>query len=180
MEAAIKKLVDSGMTEKDANEQFNGVINWYMRGTLHTAGDRRYAAECAIEDIMGGGRGGFKMINKLTAMIAEQTKQAHYDNARQSILKEDKDLKRWNSWVENIYSGITAKAIPGKKYTKIDVCLPQQSGRYMVEIETGKIYGIKAYGVINRLHQYGTLDTIDDYYWGDYTARHIRAEVAKC
>lgn len=55
----------------------------------------------------------------------------------------------------------------GKKYTKVDV---GSSGKYMVENETGKIFGIKAYGVIHRGHQYGTLDTINDYYWGGYTA----------
>ena len=57
--------------------------------------------------------------------------------------------------------------LPGKKYTKVDV---GASGKYMVD-EAGNIFGIKAYGVIHRGHQYGTLDTIDDWYWGDYTAR---------
>jgi len=42
----------------------------------------------------------------------------------------------------------------------------------MVEISTEKIYGIKAYGVIHRGHYYGTLDEIDQWYWGDYTAYH--------
>jgi hypothetical protein len=55
----------------------------------------------------------------------------------------------------------------GKKYIKIDV---GPSGKYMVEISTEKIYGIKAYGVIHRGHCYGTLDEIDQWYWGDYTA----------
>lgn len=56
-----------------------------------------------------------------------------------------------------------------KKYTYIDV---GQSGRYMIN-SNGEIYGIKAYGVIDRGHFYGTLDTIDDFYWGDYTAKRI-------
>jgi hypothetical protein len=55
---------------------------------------------------------------------------------------------------------------PGKKYTKVDV---GNSGKYMVDNE-GKIWGIKAYGVVHKGHYYGTLDTIDDYYWGGYTA----------
>lgn len=80
-------------------------------------------------------------------------------------------------WEQNIGSEIKAVVIPGKKYTKIDVCLPQQSGRYMVVNETGEIFGIKAYGVIHKGHQYGTLDTIDQYYWGDYTARKLRGGV---
>ena len=56
---------------------------------------------------------------------------------------------------------------PGKKYTKVDV---GQSGKYMVT-EAGEIFGIKAYGVIHTGHQYGTLDTINEWYWGDYTAK---------
>jgi len=56
---------------------------------------------------------------------------------------------------------------PGSKYIKIDV---GTSGKYMVEKSTGNIYGIKAYGVIHRGHQYGTLDTIDEWYWGEYVA----------
>ena len=59
---------------------------------------------------------------------------------------------------------------PGMKYIKIDV---GHSGKYMVEISTEKIYGIKAYGVIHRGHCYGTLDEIDQWYWGNYTATKI-------
>lgn len=55
----------------------------------------------------------------------------------------------------------------GPKYTRVDI---GTSGRYMVVNETGEIYGIKAYGVIHRGHYYGTLDTVDEYYWGDYRA----------
>lgn len=55
----------------------------------------------------------------------------------------------------------------GKKYIAIN---KGNCGWYMVEKSTANIYGIKAYGVIHRGHWYGTLDTINDYYWGDYTA----------
>ncbi len=55
---------------------------------------------------------------------------------------------------------------PGKKYIKVDV---GPSGKYMVEISTEKIYGIKAYGVIHRGHYYGTLDEINQWYWGGYS-----------
>jgi len=57
----------------------------------------------------------------------------------------------------------------GKKYTR--------SGKYMIDNITGVIYGIKGYGVINKRRQYGTIDTIDLYYWGDYTAVEI-AEIS--
>ena len=54
----------------------------------------------------------------------------------------------------------------GKKYTKVDV---GSSGKYMID-KDGNIFGIKAYGVIHRGHHYGTLDTINDYHWGEYSA----------
>jgi hypothetical protein len=54
-----------------------------------------------------------------------------------------------------------------KKYTNIDI---GDSGRYMVDNATGEIYSIKAYGVIHKGHSFGTLDTIDQYFWGDYRA----------
>ena len=55
----------------------------------------------------------------------------------------------------------------GRKYANVDV---GDSGRYMVELSTSNIYDIKAYGVIHRGHQYGTLDTIAEWDWGGYTA----------
>jgi len=57
-----------------------------------------------------------------------------------------------------------------KKYTRVDT---GTSGRYMVVNETGEIFGIKAYGVIHTGHFYGTLDTINAYFWGDYKAVKI-------
>ncbi len=54
---------------------------------------------------------------------------------------------------------------PGRKYTKVDV---GNSGKYMVVNETGQIFGTKAYGVIHRGHAYGTLETVDNWYWGEY------------
>ena len=54
----------------------------------------------------------------------------------------------------------------GNKYIRVDV---GDSGKYMVDQE-GNIFGIKAYGVIHRGHRYGTLDTTDQYFWGDYHA----------
>jgi len=56
---------------------------------------------------------------------------------------------------------------PGRKYTKVDL---GDSGKYMVENATEKIYGIKGYGTIHRGHYYGTLDAIQEWQWGDYTA----------
>jgi hypothetical protein len=63
------------------------------------------------------------------------------------------------------------KIIPGRKYTRVNV---GTSGKYMVVNETGEIYGIKAYGVIHRGHRYGTLDTVNNWYWGRYSATPIK------
>lgn len=54
----------------------------------------------------------------------------------------------------------------GKKYVKIDI---GSSGKYIID-EQGNIFGIKAYGVIHRGHCFGSLDTIDNYFWGGYRA----------
>jgi len=54
---------------------------------------------------------------------------------------------------------------PGRKYVNVDV---GGSGRFMVEIETGIIYGIKAYGQIHKGHSYGTLDTTHEWDWTKY------------
>lgn len=62
----------------------------------------------------------------------------------------------------------------GRKYANVDV---GTSGRYMVELDTGNIYGIKAYGVIHRGHAYGNLDTVAEWDWSGYKASK-RAQVS--
>ena len=52
----------------------------------------------------------------------------------------------------------------GNKYDKINI---GNSGKLMVDHD-GNIFGIKAYGQIHKGHAYGTLDTIDDWFWGEY------------
>ena len=48
----------------------------------------------------------------------------------------------------------------------------------MVDLATGRIYGIKGYGVIHRGHQYGTLDTTERFDWSGYIA-NPRAQAAQ-
>ena len=63
----------------------------------------------------------------------------------------------------------SARVKVGRKYANVDVGGNSYwSGKYMVELATGEIYGIKGYGVIHRGHRYGTLDTIDRYDWSGY------------
>lgn len=57
------------------------------------------------------------------------------------------------------------RVVPGWKYTKVDI---GHSGKFMVVNETGEIFGIQGYGIIHRGHQYGTLETVGDYWWGNY------------
>jgi hypothetical protein len=60
----------------------------------------------------------------------------------------------------------------GKKYACVDVgANSHRSGRYMVDLETGEIFGIKGYGVIHRGHRFGTLETINEWSWGGYVGR---------
>jgi hypothetical protein len=61
------------------------------------------------------------------------------------------------------------RIIVGQKYAKIDV---GNSGKFMVEMATGNIFGIKAYGQIHKGHFYGTLDTTNEYFWGEYYPKH--------
>ena len=60
----------------------------------------------------------------------------------------------------------------GKKYANVDVGdgPHSMSGKYMVDLSTGEIFGIKAYGVPNKGHRYGTLDTLGDFHWGGFRA----------
>lgn len=55
----------------------------------------------------------------------------------------------------------------GNKFARVDV---GTSGKYMVDLETGEIFGIKGYGVVHRGHSFGTLDTIADWDWSGYRA----------
>ena len=55
----------------------------------------------------------------------------------------------------------------GGKYARVDI---GYSGRYMVDLATDEIFGVKAYGVIHRGHRFGTLDTINDWDWSNYHA----------
>jgi hypothetical protein len=58
------------------------------------------------------------------------------------------------------------KVLDGTKYTKINI---GPSGHLMIDKSTETIYGIKGYGQIHKGHVYGTLDTINQFYWGTYS-----------
>ena len=82
---------------------------------------------------------------------------------RKERLARDFPNSLWQSEVEAV------DVVSGKKYVKVNVGpRNNMSGKYMVEIATGIIYGIKGYGQVHKGHQYGTLETVDAYYWGGY------------
>ena len=64
------------------------------------------------------------------------------------------------------------RTVKRRKYTLVDVgsSADQWSGKYMVENDTGEIYGIKGYGTIHRGHHYGNLDTVLAWDWTEYHA----------
>jgi len=39
------------------------------------------------------------------------------------------------------------------------------SGKYMVDLERVRFLESKAYGQVHKGHRYGTLDTLDEWYW---------------
>lgn len=58
----------------------------------------------------------------------------------------------------------------GAKFARVDV---GPSGKYMVDLASGEIFGIKAYGVVHRGHCFGTLATIQDWDWSGYRASRV-------
>jgi len=91
--------------------------------------------------------------DQFAAIVLEQTKAriaAHYS--------------QWQADAEQV------QVIEGPKYTKVDLGTEGGgfSGKYMIENATGIIYGIKGYGRVHKGHRYGTLATVDEWYWGGY------------
>jgi hypothetical protein len=67
------------------------------------------------------------------------------------------------------------------KYARVDFGPSHNiAGHYMVEIATGTIYGIKGYGKVHKGHFYGTLDTVSEWYWGDYYPEKKPLESSLC
>lgn len=69
---------------------------------------------------------------------------------------------------------VTAKT--GRRFVNVDI---GTGGRYMVEILTGNIFGIKGYGQVHKGHFYGTLETVSEYFWGDYYPRRYDGKLGK-
>jgi hypothetical protein len=87
------------------------------------------------------------------ALVEQQQREAFTRDYPDAYLEERRD------------SDCTVKVSIGKKFGRVDV---GSSGKYMVDLETGEIWGIKAYGVVHKGHSYGTLDTIHEWNWSGY------------
>jgi hypothetical protein len=99
-------------------------------------------------------------IEALAALILEETR------ARLAS-----KYSQWQADAESV------EVIPGRVYTKINRgSNGSMSGMLMVENATGNIYGIKGYGQVHKGHQYGTLETVADWYWGEYYPQPASAE----
>jgi len=61
----------------------------------------------------------------------------------------------------------------GSKFARVDV---GSSGKYMVDLASGEIWGIKGYGVVHRGHNFGTLATIGEWDWSGYCGRRLAVE----
>ena len=99
-------------------------------------------------------------VNEFAQLVEDQTKARYVEHGYQ-----------WSGWQR------CCKAVvkPGKKYIKVDV---GDSGRLMID-QDGIIYGIKGYGVINKKRTYGTLDTTDQYFWGEYAPMKLKKDLNK-
>jgi hypothetical protein len=89
-------------------------------------------------------------IDRLVELIKVDTKDRYIKSNLMNILDDSQKVTaKWGKVYVNIVKG--------------------SSAFLMVEISTEIIYGHKAYGQVHKGHVYGTLDTIDEWYWGEYS-----------
>ena len=65
----------------------------------------------------------------------------------------------------------------GPKYTRFSMTTWNETDKrslYFVENSTGKIFGCESWRKPNLRRQYGTLDTINDWYWAGYDAVSLK------
>lgn len=54
----------------------------------------------------------------------------------------------------------------------------QKSVRYFVEKDTGIIFGAKGWKAYNPVHEYGTLETVNEWDWSDYYAKSLTGKTS--
>ena len=106
-----------------------------------------------------------------------------YDGLREKLDKVCEQLtQNWGKYHARYYpnsyaisGGPRAVMVWGRRYVNVDRNDGvQQSGVFMVDQETGLIYGIKAYGKVNKNHNYGLVDKFLEKY-GNGIAKNCHA-----
>jgi hypothetical protein len=100
-------------------------------------------------------------IKKFAELVqAEQLARLRIFDPKHPMMSDDEFLSLY---------GMHVRIKPGRKYTKLDF---EHTGKFMIETATGCIFGVKGYGKVHRGHCYGTLDTVGDWRWGEFTPVH--------
>ncbi len=82
-----------------------------------------------------------------------------------------------NTFISRLFPGGAWESVgldeTGYKFVKVFVNDGNGVGRYMVELSTGDIYGVKSWNQVNLRWRYGNLDTIEEFDWSAPRARPI-------
>ena len=91
------------------------------------------------------------------------------DTAVQYVFGLDKFVAALND-VKGAHT-VSWNAEDGRKFVRVFEVTKggQRMGRYMVEKNTQKIFGIKSWNQVNLRREFGTLSTIGEYDWSGYT-----------
>ena len=112
--------------------------------------------------------------------MSKNRKKANTDSAAEEFRKKlyafaELFERNHNDRRERLYPGSPIQEVgveeSGYKFRKVFICDGSRSGRYMVELETGNIYGVKSWTQVNLRRMYGTLDTADQFDWSEEQAR---------
>lgn len=105
------------------------------------------------------------MLDKLAAFVALLEKEQNDRVAKQHPILQENALKDGRRGYEEV--GIDE----GGRFWKVyNYNGSQRSVKYFVERNTGIIFGASSWKKYNPVHEYGTLDTINEWDWSNYYA----------
>ena len=101
------------------------------------------------------------------------------DTAVQYVFGLDKFVQALND-VKGAHT-VSWNAEDGRKFVRVFEVTKggQRIGRYMVEKNTQKIFGIKSWAQVNPRREFGTLATVDQFDWSGYTGAPKVGSVAE-
>jgi len=93
-----------------------------------------------------------------------------FDKAAEYVEKMEQFVNTLNTTNVRV-NGDTWVSEKGRKFDRVFMQNPggQKSGRYFVDRNSWKIYGIKSWAQVNPRRQFGTLDTVSQFDWSGYT-----------